>query len=439
MERLHEKKLDPSIPLGIPNNGVGTLQLADNAVTTPKIADNAVTTIKIQNGAITREKLDPSIPIGGGGLPDGAVTTPKIADNAVTTPKIADRNVTTAKLANGAVTTNQIADNSITAAKIQNGAITRDKLDPSIPIGGTGSSQWQGADGGPISYTKGNVGIGTTTPKSLLEIRKDVSGKLGPVLTLQNSLGTSGAGAAIDFNGYDVGQNPSTARIQSIDDGNFSSHIAFYTKNSGQLTNQLKERLRIQSNGNVGIGIQNPEALLHVVSPDQTFGGNIKLFPTSGKGLDFAYDGGQDGLFGFTHFGKQEGETRFQWQGPDGKFRGLMTITNKSEVYANKYLQWSSRELKENITDFSTQEAIEALADLNPVKFNYREDKQKEPIVGFIAEDVPELVATRDRKGVCALEIVAVLTKVIKEQQQELSVLRERVNSLETKSTNTKE
>ncbi|MEB3180863.1 MAG: hypothetical protein VKL59_17805 [Nostocaceae cyanobacterium] len=104
-----------------------------------------------------------------------------------------------------------------------------------------------------INSIGNNVGIGTTTPKSLLEIRKDAPGALGPVLTLANNTGSPGAGAAIDFNGYDVGTNAPTARIQSLDDGNYSSHIAFYTKQSGANTNQLQERLRINSGGNLEV------------------------------------------------------------------------------------------------------------------------------------------------------------------------------------------
>lgn len=38
--------------------------------------------------------------------------------------------------------------------------------------------------------------------------------------------------------------------------------------------------------------------------------------------------------------------------------------------------------------------------------------------MGFIAEDVPELVATKDRKGMSPMDVVAVLTKVVKEQQE---------------------
>jgi len=76
----------------------------------------------------------------------------------------------------------------------------------------------------------------------------------------------------------------------------------------------------------------------------------------------------------------------------------------------------SSRDLKENIECLSGDEAVNALHNLNPVKYNYKADKSDRH-VGFIAEDVPELVATEDRKGMSPMDVVAVLTKVVQEQQ----------------------
>jgi hypothetical protein len=77
----------------------------------------------------------------------------------------------------------------------------------------------------------------------------------------------------------------------------------------------------------------------------------------------------------------------------------------------------SSRELKENIQDLTADEARDALSGLNPVKYNYKKDKE-EARVGFIAEDVPELVAMNGRKSLGMVDIVAVLTKVVQEQQK---------------------
>ncbi len=89
----------------------------------------------------------------------------------------------------------------------------------------------------------------------------------------------------------------------------------------------------------------------------------------------------------------------------------------------------SSRERKENIADLTETEAMSALEELNPVKFNYRVEKQEE-YVGFIAENVPELVANRDRKSLSTMDIVAVLTKVVQSQQETISRLEEEIEHL---------
>jgi hypothetical protein len=77
----------------------------------------------------------------------------------------------------------------------------------------------------------------------------------------------------------------------------------------------------------------------------------------------------------------------------------------------------SSRALKENIHTLTTEEATKALVALDPVKFNYKSDASWQH-VGFIAEDVPDLVAAPDRKGLSAMDVVAVLTKVVQDQRQ---------------------
>lgn len=101
------------------------------------------------------------------------------------------------------------------------------------------------------------------------------------------------------------------------------------------------------------------------------------------------------------------------------------------------WVSGSSRSLKENIESLSTGEALDALDKLNPVKFNYKVNKTDQHL-GFIAEDVPDLVATPDRKGMDPMDITAVLTKVlqeqqnlIREQQKIISDLQERMAKLE--------
>ena len=79
----------------------------------------------------------------------------------------------------------------------------------------------------------------------------------------------------------------------------------------------------------------------------------------------------------------------------------------------------SSRAFKENIHTLSTDSAMDVVDKLTPVTFAYKTTPDEEH-VGFIAEDVPDLVAVRGRKGLDAMNIVAVLTKVVQEQKKTL-------------------
>jgi len=86
----------------------------------------------------------------------------------------------------------------------------------------------------------------------------------------------------------------------------------------------------------------------------------------------------------------------------------------------------SSRESKENIAVLSSGEAVAAVMALEPVSFNYRTE-QGEGYVGFIAEDVPGLLASRDGKSLSAMDVVAALTKVVQEQQRRIDELEAKI------------
>jgi len=87
----------------------------------------------------------------------------------------------------------------------------------------------------------------------------------------------------------------------------------------------------------------------------------------------------------------------------------------------------SSVEYKENITELGLEEALATIEQLSPVRFNYRVDKEDE-YIGFIAEDVPDLVASKDRRGLSSMDIVAVLTRVLQGQQKKIEELEARLD-----------
>ncbi len=116
---------------------------------------------------------------------------------------------------------------------------------------------------------------------------------------------------------------------------------------------------------------------------------------------------------------------------------------NNSGSTSNAYcdgVTWhdvSTRAAKENIHELALDDALAAVKELVPVRYNYKSIKEDER-VGFIAEDVPELVAMKDRKSMSAMDVTAVLTKVVQEQQrllqeqqQTISELKQKVEALE--------
>jgi len=104
--------------------------------------------------------------------------------------------------------------------------------------------------------------------------------------------------------------------------------------------------------------------------------------------------------------------TKVGTSGPEFQIRNLTNdYRNVSLILGNgarctstgQWLNASSREYKENIKELDAKKALEAFHKLRPVTFNFKRDKDKELMVGFIAEEVPDLVATKDRKSLNAL------------------------------------
>lgn len=97
---------------------------------------------------------------------------------------------------------------------------------------------------------------------------------------------------------------------------------------------------------------------------------------------------------------------------------------------AGNWVNASSRAVKQDIRDLDADAAMNTVKALQPVTFAYKANPA-ETNVGFIAEDVPDLVATSDRKGLSAMDITAVLTKVVQEQQRTIEDLQARLKRLE--------
>jgi hypothetical protein len=90
----------------------------------------------------------------------------------------------------------------------------------------------------------------------------------------------------------------------------------------------------------------------------------------------------------------------------------------------------SSRELKENILELSVEEALATIQNLRPVKYDYKAIKKSRANLGFIAEEMPDNLASSDRQTISPMEIIPVLTKMIQEQQKAINSLQQNLSQL---------
>jgi hypothetical protein len=258
----------------------------------------------------------------------------------------------------------------------------------------------------------GRVGFGTSTPVLDLHV---TSGNT-PSLRLEQD-GSSGFTPQT----WDVAGNETNFFVRDVTNG---SQLPFRIK-PGADTNSLF----IDSDNDIGMGTQSPGGTTNVSDTAVRLhlyksNGNVKLAleNASGAAAVFTAAGTQ------THIGSiTDHEFRFyvnnDWRmrlNPTSNTKILeMRLGSGGGAYSDgtDWFPSSSRELKENINNLTVDEAIEALDRLIPVKYNYKSNKE-EARVGFIAEDVPELVAINGRKHLNSMDIVAVLTKVVQKQQK---------------------
>jgi hypothetical protein len=292
----------------------------------------------------------------------------------------------------------------------------------------------------------GRVGLGTSTPARDLHLLGGgiVSlGALSPALRLEQSV-------RLYSRAWDIGVSDSDLAIRDATGAQTVMRIG-----AGAPANSLA----IRPDGKVGLGTTVPELDLHLFggATDDTgigLGPNPDGIPGTESALNIAYAGATFGrgaaLFNVrpdSGAAAPNPSLRFLTSNvermilDDEGFLGLgvanpgSPIEHSSGAVLTAGGVWqsaSSRASKEHIRPLQAADALAALGELAPVRFRYKVEPDDE-YVGFIAEDVPELVATPGRKTLSPVDIVAVLTKVVQEQQRqirELTVEMQQLRSL---------
>jgi hypothetical protein len=308
-------------------------------------------------------------------------------------------------------------DWQITVNDSANGGLNKFSIDD-IDSGLTPFTILAGAPANSIYVaSSGNFGLGTATPR----VNLHVLGNNTPTIRLDQD--TSGGWAA---QSWDLGGNESGFFIRDVTN---SSTLPFRI-----IANAPNSSLYIAADGDIGFKTSTPDGLLDIAHPTNNNHAFL-VSPLGAVGINIDDGKVPNGLFDIQ---TTAGSSLFTVN-TDGTIGVGVQSVNASNVleFANGahlttggvWTNASSRKLKNNITDISAEVALNTIKALKPVTFTYKIEPT-ESYAGFIAEDVPEIVATNDRKSLAAMDFVAVLIKLVQEQQKAIENLQRSVEQL---------
>ncbi len=270
--------------------------------------------------------------------------------------------------------------------------------------------------------SNGTVGIGTTSPSYLLDLRSSADADT-PLFRINNTSTGSSAAARLymtadgnNFSLYNYGDGTGNANETRFRSSAGGSYFTFAPGSS--------EKMRIDSSGNVGMGIVSQSGVkLYVDAPSSTHAGVFRVDSAAYASI-ICDNQASSGTRFFTSF-------RI-----DNSIVGNITSTGSSTTYATS----SDYRLKENIQPL--ENGLERLNQLKPVKFNWIEDGKEEE--GFIAHEVSEIFSDAvvgekdavnedgsiDGQTMDYGRITPLLVKAIQEQQEQIEQLKTEIQTL---------
>jgi hypothetical protein len=253
--------------------------------------------------------------------------------------------------------------------------------------------------------TSQNVGIGTTTTTPANGRALIIYETTYPRLTLRNS--TTGQSSNDGYGLVGVGND---LYVENAEAGNLC------------FTTSTTERMRIDSSGNIGLGVSNPTSPVTMLS-GQNFNYGFCIRNTNGSSWEFVTGGDNKLYMGYAASGTPASVGNFATNG---------TYTATSDIRKKKDISYIFN-------------GIDIVNSLKPAQGRMLEDDDTSPLRPmFIAQDmvdvIPALVSNLEPTpsddpllGVDYASIAPILVKAIQEQQTIINDLKARVETLEAK------
>ena len=200
------------------------------------------------------------------------------------------------------------------------------------------------------------------------------------------------------------------------------------------IVNGPTDAMRLKASGAIGFGTANPSDVDFV---SQTPSVAMSVTSTAAAPSTGIAGGESDhlrlGTVTAHSFTARAGTTAMELSST-----GTLTMQDGGS-YNGTWNPASSRAIKDEIKELSAEDAKAALLQLAAKRYSYKKEPHDER-VGFIAEDVPELVASLRRSNVSEMDVAALLTRVVqgqrsllKEQKEKLQEINLRLQNMENK------
>jgi hypothetical protein len=257
---------------------------------------------------------------------------------------------------------------------------------------------------------QGNVGIGTTNPRSALEI----NGKL---------LNTAAYGANPNLLAYDVG-------VGSVGAGTVYGYDALCTGNNSGYCN---------SAGGVVIGRSNTSANVNITNSGTTFFNNVQVV----IGGTVPYSGNARLTINNPSPATWTQIVNYNNGSPSGQY-GIYVYGSTYALYANgpvygtAFYYLSDERAKKNVEAIASSTALQKILALEPVTYNWKDaDKPAGTQIGFIAQQVkkvvPELVltdASTTQESVDYARVAPLLVGAVQAQQARIDAQQKEIDDL---------